>query len=184
MGGIQWFAAIRFILAGLISYEISFTYQWDNHFWSVIYSIMTLLSIPHERLPYAHALMIAADRIISSILGCVVGLGTYVFLATIILEDYFFWLVDITIVINLFLGGYLYAASKRLQMAVVSGALILSMSFLSDDITDIVLIFVYEIMVGVTVGCAVYVATLPLFYWDAAIRQKQKKLSRLASASE
>ena len=177
MVGIQWLTAFRFIAAGLISYEISFTYQWDNHFWSVIYSIMTLLSIPHERLPFAHAFMIASDRIVGSVLGCAIGLASYVFLATIILEDYFFWLVDITIVMNIFLGSYLYAANKRLQMSVVSSVLILSLSFLSDDITDIVLIYVYEIMVGVIVGCIVYVSTLPLFYLSTKERhRKQRKL--------
>lgn len=174
MVGVQWLTAFRFIAAGLISYEISFTYQWDDHFWSVIYSIMTLLSIPHERVPFAHAFMIAADRVVGSILGCAIGLSSYVFLTTIILEDYFFWLVDLAIVMNIFLGSYLYAASKRLQMSVVSSVLILSLSFLSDDIIDIVLIYVYEIMIGVLVACAVYVVTLPLFYWDTSSRQRAR----------
>lgn len=180
MLGVQWLTAFRLILAALISNEVSFNYQWENHFWSVIYALLTILSIPHERLPFVHAIMIAADRIIGSILGCAIGLASYVFLATVVLEDYFFWLVDITIVMNVLLGAYIYSASKQMQMTLVSAALILSMSFISEDITDIVLIFVSEIMVGVVVGSTVYIVTLPLFFWHAkASHRHQQKLQKL-----
>ena len=171
----RWLCLFRFVLAALISYEISFHYKWDNHFWSVVATLLTLQSIPNDRIPFIHALMIASDRIVGSILGCVIGLASYIFLATIILEDYFFWLVDIAIILNIIMSTYLYTANRRLQMAVVSSTLILTMSFSSDDISYLVLIYASEIMIGVIIACGVYVSTLPLFYWSAKSNQVNVK---------
>ena len=166
MASVQWLTSFRFIVAALISYEVTFNYLWDNHFWSVISTLLTLQSIPHERMPFKHAMMIASDRIVGSVIGCMIGLASYAFLSTIILEDYFFWLVDVTIIMNITASAYLYAASRRLQMAMVSSTLIFTMSFLSDDITGIVITYAYEIMIGVVVACLVYLLTMPLFYWS------------------
>lgn len=172
MIGSAWLSATRFVVTALVSYELSFGYQWDNHFWSVVYGLLTLQSFPHERLPFTQALMIASDRIVGTVLGCCVGLASYVFLSTIIIEDYFFWLVDATIIMNVFLGAYLAASSRHLQIAGVCSTLILSMSFVSEDITQIVLIYIYETMMAVTVACSVYMLTLPLFYWQARAQRR------------
>ena len=175
MISVQWLTAFRFIVAALISYEVTFNYLWDNHFWSVISTLLTLQSIPHDRMPFGHAVMIASDRIVGSILGCMIGLASYTFLSTIILEDYFFWLVDVAIVMNISASVYLYTATRRLQMAMVSSTLILTMSFLSDDITSIVITYTYEIMIGVVVACVVYLMTMPLFYWSSKLQKASFK---------
>jgi hypothetical protein len=163
---------LRFIIAAWIGYHVTFEYLLDSHFWAVVSTLLTLQSIPHDRMPFWHAVVIASDRIMGSVLGCVIGLASYTFINTVILRDYFFFLVYLTILMNVAASAYLYTASRRLQMAMVSSTLILTMSFSSEDVTTIGITYAFEIMVGVIVACGVYLLTMPIFYWSAYQQQQ------------